>query len=233
MLTEIEDRLAKILREKLVEIPGENIVVDVKSSKLPAVIISNLKFKFKNAGLAENIDEGKVELEERLNSDGVKTSYKLREKPLKKSVRVESPPGTLLSEKDDYAINYDEGSIDFLKAPEKGKNNVFVRYNSQKSIMTLKSLKVKALYSIDVLCGDRTEADSLAEKVVKALLTVEDQLLGEGIEVKPIGGVTSTEERDKTAKVQLKYIVEREMRVEQVVGPIEKIEITSKTSSSA
>jgi hypothetical protein len=228
MLTEIEDRLSKILQEKLVEVPGESIGVDIKPGKPPAVIISNLKFKFKNAGLAENMDEGKVELEERISSDGVKTSYKLKEKPLKKSVHVESPPGTLLAERDGCIVNYDEGSIEFQKAPQKGKNNILVRYNSQKGIMTLKSLKVKALYSIDVLCADRTEADSLAEKVVKALLTVEDQLLGEGIEIKPVGGMTLTEEGGKTAKVQLKYTVEKEMRVEQVVEPIEKIEITSK-----
>jgi hypothetical protein len=228
MLTELEDTLAKILREKLVEVPGENIGVEIKPGKPPAVIISNLKFKFKNAGLAENIDEGKVELEERLNSDGVKTSYKLREKPLKKSVRVESPPGTLLTEKDDYIVNYDEGSIKFQKAAEKGKNNIFLKYNSEKSVMTLKSLKIKALYSIDVLGANRAEADSLAEKVIKALLTVEDQLLAEGVELKPVGGIFVAEEEGKTRRVELRYSVEKEMHVEQIVGPIEKIEITSK-----
>jgi hypothetical protein len=228
MLAEIEDRLAKILQEKLVEVPEENIGVEIKPGKPPAVIISNLKFKFKNAGLAENIDEGKVELEERFNSDGVKTSYKLREKPLKKSVRVDCPPGTRLVEKDDYAINYDEGSIEFRKAPEKGKNNIFVMYNSQKGVMTLKSLKVKALYSIDVLGAGRAEADSLAEKVVKAFLTVEDQLLAEGFELKPVSGVFSAEEEGKTRRAQLRYSVEKEMRVEQVVGPIEKIAIARK-----
>jgi hypothetical protein len=228
MLAEIEDRLAKILQEKLVEVPEENIGVEIKPGKPPAVIISNLKFKFKNAGLAENIDEGKIELEERFNSDGVKTSFKLREKPLKKSVRVESPPGTLLAEENDYTVNYDEGSIEFRKVPDKGKNSIFVRYNSQKSVLTLKSLKIKALYSFDVWGTDKDEADSLAEKVVKALLTVEDQLLAEGIELKPVSGIFSAEEEGKTRRAQLRYSVEKEMHVEQVVGPIEKIEIARK-----
>jgi hypothetical protein len=228
MLSEIEDRLAIVLREKLVEVPRENIVVNANPSKPPAVVISNLKFKFKSGDLTENADLGKVEREERLNGDGAKTSYRLQEKPLRNSVRVESPPGTRLAEEDAYVTNYGEGSIEFRKAPEKGRNNIFVRYNSQKSVMTLKALKVKALYSIEVLSENRTEADSLAEKVVKALLTVEDQLLEEGIEVKPVRGMTLAEEGGKTAKVQLRYTVEKEMRVEQVVGPIEKIEITSK-----
>lgn len=228
MLKELEDKLLTILREKLVEIPEENIVVDAKPEKLPAIILSNLDFKFENAALAEDIDGGKTQLEERFNSDGVKTSYKLHEKPLKNSVRVESPPGTLLAEKDDYTINYKEGSIDFRSAPQKGKNNIFVKYASQKSIMTLKSLKVKALYSIEVWGSDRAEADSLAEKVLKALLTVEDDLLAEGIESKPVEGTVLVEEKGKIGKIQLKYMFERELRVEKPVELIEKIEITRK-----
>jgi hypothetical protein len=225
MLAEIEEKLVKVLREKLVEVPKESIVVDAKPSKLPAVIISNLEFKFDINGLAENLDQGNIEINETLNSDGVKTSYKLQEKPLKKSVHVESPAGTVLAEKD-YTVNYDDGSIELRKAPAKGK--IFVRYKSQKRVMTLKSLKVKALYAVDVLSGNRIEADSVAEEVVKALLTVESQSLGEGVEIKPVEGITSTEEGGKTVKVQLKYVVETEIRVEQVVGPMERIEITSK-----
>ena len=68
----------------------------------------------------------------------------------------------------------------------------------------------------------------MAEKVVKVLLTVENQSLGEGVEIKPVGGIASTEEGGKTVKVQLKYLVDTEIRVEQVVGPMEKIEITRK-----
>ena len=225
MLAEIEENLVKVLREKLVEVPKESIVVDAKPSKLPAVVISNLEFKFDNKTLAENLDQGSIEIDETLISDGVKTSYKLQEKPLKKSVRVEFPLGTVLAEKN-YTLNYVEGMIEFRKAPARGK--IFVRYNSQKRVMTLKSLKVKALYTVDVLSGNRVEADSVAEKVVKALLTVESHSLGEGVEIKPIEGITSTEEEGKTVKVQLKYIVETEIRVEQVVGPMERIEITSK-----
>lgn len=225
---EIEDRLARVLQEALVEVPKGNIIVSAKPTKPPAIVISNLKFKFKSGDLAENAELGKIELEERLRNDGANTSYKLQEKPLKRSVRLESPPGTLLAEGDDYTVDYDEGSVEFRKAPVKGKNDVFVKYNSQKSIMTLKALKVKALYSIDALCESRKEADSLAEKVVKALLAVEDQLLGEGIEIKPVGGITSTEESGKTAMVRLRYTVEKEMRVERVVGPIEKIDIIPK-----
>jgi hypothetical protein len=227
MLEEIENKLAKVLREKLIEVPKQNIIVGAKPSKPPAVIISNLEFKFEKTRLSENLDQGKIELEEIFNSDGVKASYKLKEKPLKKSVSVESPPKTILAE-DDYSINYNEGSIDFRKAPAKGKSTIFVRYNSRKNVMTLKSMTVKTLYSVEVIAEDRSKADFLAEKVVKTLLTAEDQLLGEGIKIEPVGGLTSTYDDEKTAKVMLRYSVEKEIRVEQVVEPMERIEITSK-----
>lgn len=229
MLTEIEDRLVKILQEKVKEIPKGNIFLNTEPTKLPAVAISNLGFEFENLGLVENVDEGRVELEERFSSDGVQTSYKLKEKPLQGSVQVECPPGTSLAEKKDFVVNYDEGSIGFRKAPPKGKNRIFVKYLSQKSAVTVKGLKVKATYSIDVWDADRVKTDSIAEKVVKALLTVEDELAAEGVELRPVGGGTLLEQGgEKTERIRLKYLFERELRVKKLVPPIEKIEITGK-----
>jgi hypothetical protein len=225
MLTEMEEKLAEILRKKIVEIPKESIVVDTELNKPPAVMISNLKFKFEKADMAENFDTGKVNLEEKFSGDGVKKLYKIQEKPLRNSVRVESPSGVLLDEKEDYTID-DDGSINFRKSPGKGKSNIIVRYNSQKSLVTLKTLKIKALYQISVIGENRLGADSLAEKVVKALLEAEEELAQENVEIKPLGGVTFAQE--KNAKVQLTYVAERTIRLEQIVGPMEKIEITRK-----
>lgn len=228
MLAEIEDKIASLIREKLVDIPPENIIVNGKAAKPPSIVISNLKFKFKDSDLSENVDEGKIEFEENFDSDGVKKKFNLQEKPLKKSICVESPPGVVLAEKTDYTVNCDEPSIDFRKAPGKGKRNIIVKYDSEKNVMTLKSIKVKALYAIDLFGSDRIDTDSLTEKVVTALLTAEDKLFAEGIEIKPIGGMTLHDESSKTGKMQLRYIVEKEIRVKQIVGPIERIEIRSK-----
>jgi hypothetical protein len=227
MFSEIEENLAKVLREKLVDLPEENVRVDGEPSQLPAVIISKLEFEFDSNSMAENLDQGNLQIDEALDSDGVKTSFKLQEKPRQKSFSVESPPGTLLSEKD-YTINFADGTISFRKAPPKGKGKIIVRYNSQRRMITLKSLKIKATYAVNVVAGNRKEADSIAEQIVKSLLTVDNQSLGEGVEIKPIGGFASSEDGGKKVKVQLKYAIETEIRVEQVIGPMEKIEITSK-----
>lgn len=228
MLTEIEDRLVKILQEGIKEIPKDNIVVNMEPAKSPAVTVSNRSFTFENMGLVENIDEGHIKLEEWFSSDGVKKSIKLKETPLQDSVRVDSPPGTSLAESKDFDVNYSEGSIEFRKAPPKGKNTLFVKYLSKKKIMTVKGLKVKGTYAIDVMHTDRAQADSLAEKVVKALLLVEDELAAEGIELKPVGGETLREQGKKTEKIRLNYAFEMEMRVKKIIPPITKITISRK-----
>jgi hypothetical protein len=227
MLAEIEEKLVKVLQDTLAEVPKQNIVVNLKPSTFPAVTISNLEFKFDNNSLAENLDRGHVEIEEKLDSDGAKISYKLQEKPLKKSVVVESPPGTLLTEKN-CVVNYEDGSIKFREPPSKGKDKILAKYKSLKKVMTLKSLRIKALYAINVFSEGRKEADSIAEKVVKVLLTVDNHSLGEDVEIKPVRGFTQTEEDGKTVLVQLKYVLEKDIRVEQVVGLMEKMEIERK-----
>jgi len=228
MLAEIEDRLVKILQDRVKEMPKGNIVLNIEPTKLPAVAISNVGFEFLNLGLAENITEGRIELEESFNCDGIETSYKFKEKPWQGSVQVECPPGTFLAEEKDFVVNYHDGLISFHEVPPKGKK-IRAKYLSRKGFVRLKSLKVKATYSIDVLGADRIEADSIAENVVRALLTAEDELAAEGIELKPVSGETLREqEGKKTGRIRLKYMFERELRLKKLAPPIEKIEITGK-----
>jgi hypothetical protein len=227
MLAEIEERLVGILQKGVAEIPAENILVDDKPKKFPAIVIRNLDFRFENAALVEDLDQGGTETQEEFSGDGKKRSFKLEETPAKGSVQVEFPTGSFLREKDDFTVNYKEGAVELGTAPSKGKNNVIVKYAPGHRALMLKSLKLKASYSIGVLGKDRVEVDSFAERVVKALLMAQDDLSAEGIEIKPLEGMISVEE-DGVRKVQLKYAIERELRVEKVMGPMEKIEIASK-----
>ncbi len=229
MLAEIEDKLATIIRQKLTDIPPGNIVINEKPTKPPSITISNLKFKFKKSELSENFDEGKIQFEEKFDGDGVKKSFKLQERPLNKSLCVESPLGEALSQKTDYLVNSEEISIDFKKAPVRGKSNVCVRYESAKNVMTLRTIKVKALYAIDIFGVDLNQADSIGERIVTSLLTAEDGLLADGLEIKPIGGIVLLDDIGKTAKIRLQYVIEKEMQVKEVVGPIEQIEIKGRT----
>jgi hypothetical protein len=227
MLTEIESRLIKILQENMTSIPPENIANKPIPNHLPAIIISNIKFKFGNAGLVENCEQQKSPIEQKFNSSGTKKTYKLSEKPLRKSVVVEYPVGTPLSEKVDYTINYEDSLVTILKALDKAKSDILVRYFSRKSIMTLKMVKLKALYSIEVCAKERSEADTIAEGVVKSLLNAEDEILSEGIQIKPLRGAMVSKD-ETSSRISLQYVIEKEIHIEQVAEPIEKIEISRK-----
>jgi hypothetical protein len=227
MLNDIEERLIKTLHETLTELPAENIAVRTTAPKFPSIALSNLKFKFASAGLVENSEQAKIRIEESFSVNGTTKIYKLKQTPLRSSVSIEYPLQSFLVEKADYVVNYESGSVILLVNLEKNKDNIIIRYISRNSIMTLKTIKLKALYSIEILSKERPEVYNLTEKVVKTLLNAEDELLGEGIAIRPIGGELFTNE-EKTFKIQLKYVVEKEMRTEQVAEPMEKIEIKRK-----
>jgi len=227
MLTEIEDRIIRILQENLAELPPENITTKAAAGKLPSVFISNLKFKLLNAGLVENAEQEKIIIEERFSGNGGLKVFKLKETPLRKSVNVEAPLGTALTERDQFVVNYQDGSIIFLEAPIKGKDNILIKYTSRKSVMTLKTIRLKALYQLEVTGKERASADALAENVIKVLLNAEEEFLSNGIGIKPIGGV-QTANGEKTNTLQLRYVFEKELRTEKVVEAMERIEISQK-----
>jgi hypothetical protein len=227
MLTEIEDRIIKVLQQSLEQLPPENITAKSASGKLPSLTISNLKFKFMNAGVAENLEQEKTKLTEYFSGNASTKVYKLKETPLRRSVTAKSPPEKVLAEKDQYVVNYEGGSVIFLEAPDKGKNNILIEYTSRKSIMTLKTIRLKALYQIEVAGKERSETDALAESVVKALLNAESEFLSNGIEIKPVSGIQLSEQ-EKVGSIQLKYIFERELRTETTVEPMEQIQISQK-----
>jgi hypothetical protein len=226
MLTEIEDRLIRVLQQNLQQLPPENITTK-SATQLPSLTISNLKFKFLNAGLAENLEHEKTKLTEYFSGNGSTKVYKLKETPLRRSLTAKSPPDNILVEKDQYVVNYEDGSVIFLQLPDKGKNNILIEYTSRKSIMTLKTIRLKALYQIEVASKERSEADALAESVVKALLNAETEFLSNGIEIKPVGGIQLADQ-EKANSIQLKYIFERELRTETMVEPMEQIQINQK-----
>jgi len=88
-----------------------------------------------------------TELEESFNSNGVKTSYKLKEKPMQGSVQVlmsHRMKSTALAENTDFIVDYNKNSIDFFQthagasfawAPPRGAK-IFVRYFTHKGIET-------------------------------------------------------------------------------------------------
>lgn len=117
-----------------------------------------------------------TELEERFDSDGVKTSYKLKEKPMQGSVKVlisHRMTSTPLAENTDFIVDYmrarsGRASIDFapfLTAPPKGAK-IFVKYFTHKGIETADG---KSLTPPD---ESKTDPDHTSDVLLKRLTDV-------------------------------------------------------------
>ena len=77
-----------------------------------------------------------VDVSEVIEPKGAKTSYKLKEKPIKGigtvNLYLGSEEGTKLTENIDFTVNYDATSVVFLNGPPKKK--VFAKYSTQKKL---------------------------------------------------------------------------------------------------
>jgi hypothetical protein len=229
MLGDVEDLIIKTLQENLTLAPKKNIVSSSAASTLPRVTVKNLKFKFVNAGIAENIEQQRLPIEQVFNINS-SNSCKLSEKPLRFSVTVESPKGVKLNEKTDYVINYENSIVVLLKELTKPKNEVLVRFYSRKNMLTLKATKLRSLFCIEAADKTALGTNNLTEEIVKALLIAEDQFSHRGIQIKPLrGSIKSTDDGYLT---ELYYLVEFELRVEQETEPVEQIAIKQNSGGS-
>lgn len=226
MLAEIEESLIKVLRDCVKGVPNEKIFVGAKASTAPAITILNRGFKIESQ-ITEGTGHKNVELEESFSIEGDQPSYRLKNKPTKDKITVESPPGALLRENVDYTVNINPATITFMKNA-KTKLKGTVRYSTQTDY-SLKMLKLGAKYVIDVWGEDWNKTDALAEEVMKILLLGNEEFESQKIHLKLVAGRTVAEEgKDDEKRIQLVYLFERELEIETVAPPITKIEITQK-----
>jgi hypothetical protein len=225
MLAEIEKAVMEMLKENL-----KPVHVRVNSEKKDfedkQVILTNIKFKFKKSDFSDDQQEP---VREEFSGDSKKRAFVLASPPFRRSLTVEYPIHSVLSEKKDFTIDYDKPSptLTFVKAPEEGENNILVKYQSS---LTLKTIGFKALYSIDVIAKNRSQADELSEEVVKTILTNEDILLKAGIETTAVGG-SIQDNTDGHTIVRLRYIFGQDLRTQKAVKAMGKIGISLEKQS--
>ncbi|MEM1546348.1 MAG: hypothetical protein QXP91_07800 [Candidatus Methanomethylicia archaeon] len=219
MFIEIEDKIINILREKVKEVPIENITIGGRVNSKPSITVSNTTFKIRKISLD---DEEGNEIIEVFNGDGANKIFKLKEKPMG-IIIVESPKGRVMNEIDDYNINYNEGLIVFRNPPLKGRKNIIIRYISSKKRLVVVKLKLKAKYNINIVAQSREQMDSLTEAVIKSLTESEDEFERIGAILKPVKGEYIAENQ-----INLTYLAEIELKVEKSIPPIEKIIVSEK-----
>jgi hypothetical protein len=245
MLNEIADELVKVLQESVPpDVPEENIGRAKKKTKpepssseasaakrLPAISVCSSDFTFRDAGVGGGGTDVKEKTEEQLSGDGKTKTFTLSERPLRPLIRVESPIGAEMHEKDDFVVDYAKNAIAFSSPPPKGKNAILVQYYSAKTSGDSKFVQMNITYNVDVWAADEKERDDITVDVIKAIALAEESLSSRGMRIRPIQG-SNLEDGPLDGEVSVKrltYSVEVDLQVEKTPVPrIERIEIEQK-----
>ena len=228
MFNKIENAIIKVLQENLKVVPKDNIgtkKTDFQADKsLPAISLTNIDFDIEEVGIGRFIGEEDIELQETFSGDGKKRELPLTEKTLGQLIAVEHPPGRRLKESDDFKVNYESSMINLHSTPQKGENNIVVRYIETTQI---KGLKFNLRYHLNVWATDEAQRDSITIEVVEILLREEESLNQQEIFIKPIKGfnISDGEVPKGVYGKTIEYIVKTELQVKIPIPRIEKIEV--------
>ena len=226
MFNKIETAIIRVLQENLTDVPNANIGTKRPESdkNLPAISLTNIDFAVDEVGIGRFIGEEDIEQQETFSGDGKKRGFTLTEKPLGQVIVVEHPPGKRLKENEDFTVDYETGMINVHAIPEKGENNIVIRYTEPARI---KGLKFNLRYHFNVWATDEVQRDSITVRVVEILLREEESLNQQEIFIKPIKGfnISDGEVPNGVYGKTIEYAVETELLVRTPVPRIEKVEV--------
>jgi len=225
MLAEIEEKLIGLLKGKMQDLPEGSVSAGGKPGRPPYVLLGNRSFTFERVDIAESVDRVVVDVEEQLScGEGM---CRLRNRPLPGTVAIEAPPGTPLKENQDFTVGYGDGTVSFAGAAGSGKVKGRAKYSTE-GTSSVKSLRLKATYIVEVAGRSGEETDAMAGRAVEALMDIDDALQSEGLTITPLRGRTVSGEKEGYGRIQLAYMLEKEMKVTKPVSVMKRVEVKQK-----
>ncbi|HRR54943.1 MAG TPA: hypothetical protein P5290_06330 [Candidatus Methanomethylicus sp.] len=225
MLAEIEEKLIGLLKGKMQGMPEGSISAGGKAAKPPYVLLGNRSFTFERVGIAESVDRAVVDVEEQISCN--EGACRLRNRPLPGTVIIEAPPGTPLKENQDFTVGYGDGAVSFAGAAGSGRLKGRAKYSTE-GTSSVKSLRLKAIYIVEVAGRSGEETDAMAGRAVEALMDIDDALQSEGLTITPLRGRTVSGEKEGYVRIQLAYMLEKEMKVTKPVSVMKRVEVKQK-----
>jgi hypothetical protein len=228
MFSRIETAIVKVLQDNVKSVPKDNIRAkkpDPKVAKnLPAISFTNVDFNVEEIGIGGSTGPNKEGLQDIFSGNGQKREFTLINKPLRPITKVEHPSGKEKKENTDYTVDYGKGIITFRSPPEKGRNNILIKYLPPAET---KGLKFNLKYHLETWAKDESQRDTITIDVIKTLLKEGSALVKQGIFIKPIKGfnVNADEVPAGVYGKTLEYLVETELQVEISLPRIEEIEV--------
>jgi hypothetical protein len=229
MIKEVDEAILESLRKGLSNIvPSENIVVEeVNPEKGKSIFLVNTGFTVDEQGVGGSGGVRREEVVEKFDSDSEKKNFSISQRPIKPLISVESPIGILKSEPDDYTVDYQNGVVSFRVPPEKGKENIRIKYNIARVVAETRDLKFTLTYSIYVRGENIRNRDLIMIEIIKTLYLEKTALAKKGVEeIQLIRGYTTprTEGQNINEGI-IEYQVKTTIKIEMLLPSIERIEI--------
>lgn len=157
-------KLLNFLKENVKDVSSENITYG-ESEGIPRIEVYCLNSEIIQKSIGESERILKEERIEYFNGTGSRRNFKLKELPIRPLVSVESPKGHILRENVDFNVDYVKGIVSFKSAPEKGKNNVIIKYYSS-DIGVEHLTRFKAEYAVKIFAKTCEEIDTIASRIM-------------------------------------------------------------------
>jgi hypothetical protein len=262
-LSFVIDELVSILRGHFDETVGNSISIlssqipDISNMKPPLIAIYDVGFSSEHVGLGAGFGESREERRDQFSGDGKQTTFNLSDKAVKpildaiinqRATENNKTDNIKVNEYDDFKVDYKEGKVMFRYPPQKGNNNVIIRYLVGRTTGEARALRLKIKYFLDLWADNLIQCNIMTEEVMKALMDKEEHLAAMGISINSPEGInllnkgisnesydnTSNNATSKTTNFhpafgrRLIYIAETNLKTEREIPTIKKIEIQEK-----
>ncbi len=229
MIEEVDEALIGALRKGISDelVPAECIILDeVDTKKIKCIALENADFTVQESGIGGSAGEQREEVSEKIEPDGSNSEFNLSGNPLRPIISVENSIGTIMSEPDNYRIDYEKNRIFFRLPPPKGES-ILVRYHVARSIAEIQTLKLALTYYLTIWANDPRDREKIAIEAIKTLYRQVTDLKGKGIdEIELIKGQLVDLQGEQNKKVRIiEYLVNAYITIERPLGPMKKIEI--------
>lgn len=225
MIEEVDNAILELLRKDLAElVRSEDITTgEFDPERTTAVSIINSDFSVEELGIGGSGSIKKEKIVDDLKSDGKKKDFSLSQKPLQ-PVMVENPVGTKKNETDDYTVDYENSTVSFRGAPEKGE--VRITYFARRDVAQIQNLQFVLTYSLMISAKDPQERNKITLETIKALYREKTKLVKRGIsQIRLIKGYLKKIADDSITVSILEYQLETTVEIEMPMPSMEHIEI--------
>jgi hypothetical protein len=210
-LSLVIDELVSILREHFDRIANfnnnnnNNITIlssqtpDFSNMKLPLVAVYDVGFSSEQVGLGAGFGDSRQERKDQFSGDGKQTTFKLSDEVVKPILDVvikqqyaednKAHNIITVNEHEDFKVDYKESKVVFRYPPQKGDNNVIIRYIVRRTTGEIRALRMKIKCFVDVWANDIIQCNFMTEEIMKVLIDNEEHLAALGINMNSPEGI--------------------------------------------